>query len=58
MRIRLTAIDDWDDDRDMKTQTPKAPKAPSKNDSLRKDVLRVITHVRAGLKTDGGGSDV
>lgn len=37
-----------------------APKKPSKTkaktkDSLRKDVLRVMTHVTAGQVDDGGG---
>jgi SAM-dependent methyltransferase len=55
MRMCLTAVDDRTDDRDMKKQAPKAPKAPSNKDSLRKDVLRVITHIRAGGDDGGDG---
>jgi hypothetical protein len=48
------------DDRPMQKQAPKKPtktKAKTK-DSLRKDVLRVTTHVRAGGEADEGGGDV
>ena len=41
----------------MKKQPPKTPKAPNSKDSLRKDVLRVVTHVRAGRDGDDGGGD-
>jgi hypothetical protein len=50
-------VGDRADDRDMKKQAPKAPKTPSNKDSLRKDVLRVITHVRAGGGDDGEERD-
>lgn len=38
-------------------KAPKTPKTPKSKDSLRKDVLRVVTHVRAGQgdPEDGDG---
>jgi hypothetical protein len=51
----LTLLEHRIDDLDMKKQAPKAPKAPNSKESLRKDVLRVVTHVRAG--GDGGDDD-
>jgi hypothetical protein len=37
----------------MKKQAPKSPKASNSKESLRKDVLRVVTHVRAGERDPG-----
>jgi hypothetical protein len=41
----------------MKNQAPKTPKTPKSKDSLRKDVLRIVTHVRAGSDGDPTDSD-
>jgi hypothetical protein len=51
--LYLTLLEHRIDDLEMKKQAPKAPKAPNSKESLRKDVLRVVTHVRAG----GAGGD-
>jgi hypothetical protein len=48
----LTLVEHRIDDLHMKKQAPKTPKPSNGKESLRKDVLRVVTHVRAG-----GGED-
>ena len=53
--MNLTLAERGIDDPMMKKQAPKTPKASNSKESLRKDVLRVVTHVRAG--GDGGDED-
>jgi hypothetical protein len=54
----LTASTRLLDDRAMEKPAPKKPTKTKAKDSLRKDVLRVMTHITAGLKADQGGDDV
>ncbi len=41
-----------------KSAASKTPVKTPKKDAVRRDVLRLVSNVRAGLRADGNGGDV